>query len=69
MNFLEALVVVFKDQTKMACPVVPKDRPGYGDGIYFDPIHSWMWDSGRKAGLPIPTLTFGEWEVVGRTES
>ncbi len=61
MNFLEALEIIYKDRMKMTRPV-----DYYMDAIYFDAIHSWMWNSGRKAGLPTPVLTFGEWEVIDR---
>lgn len=60
MNFLEALEIIHKDRMKMMRPV------GYGDAIYFDPIHGWMWNSGRKAGLPTPALALGEWEITDR---
>ena len=64
MDCLSALKIVYKNSNRMARPVIGKQYPGYDDGIYFDPVHSWMWASGRKAGLPIPLLLFGEWEVV-----
>lgn len=64
MTFLEAIERVFKDRAKMACPVMLEEIPWYGDGIYYDPIHSWMWASGRKAGLPTPPIVFGQWEVL-----
>ena len=64
MDFLSALKIVSKEHNKYARPVLGTEYPGYDDAIYYDPVHIWMWTSGRKAGLPIPLLLFGDWEVI-----
>ena len=68
MNFLNAIDIVFKDRSKMTRPIIQPPYPGWDDAIYFDCIHSWMWNSGRKPGIPTPPLVFGEWEIIDKSD-